>query len=145
MSTAVRKSPRLHGPAPGADSGGYRARGALAAMAATLLACYGTLAAIAFLSAFGIALSPDQAIWKGTIVVLALSTTASVAAGWRRHRSPLPIAPAIAGSALMSYLMLVHFDRALEALAFLLLGLAVLADRHLGARAGCAARRGADR
>jgi hypothetical protein len=119
---------------PGASGLGGRGRfAALFTLVLSLLACYGTLAALAALSALGVTLALDPGIWAGVIVLFAVLAAAAVALGARRHGSMLPVLPALAGVALLGYVMFGRFDRVLELVAFALLGAAVLWDYRLRA------------
>lgn len=120
--------------------GKARGRAGVLALVLALLACYGTLTLIAALSVMGIALSPDQIVLKSIIVACALAATASIGFGSRRHGSPLPLALAAGGAALLATLMIVGVDRALELLAFALLIIAVVLDSRLRARVCRAAK-----
>jgi hypothetical protein len=97
----------------------------------SVLACYGTLAAVAALSALGVTLALDESVWAGVIVLFAALAAAAVALGARRHGSVLPVLPAVAGVGLLGYVMFGAFDRALELVAFALLAAAVFWDYRL--------------
>jgi arsenite methyltransferase len=84
-----------------------RGLGGTAALALSIVACYGTLAAVATLSALGV----------------------------RTHGSAAPLAPAFAGGALIGYAMFGHYDRVLELAGFALLAAAVFWDFRLRSRA----------
>jgi hypothetical protein len=105
-------------------------------LALSLLACYGTLAALAALSALGVTLALNPVIWAGVIVLFAVLAAAAVALGARRHGSMLPVLPSLAGVALLGYVMIGRFDRVLEFVAFALLGAAVFWDYRLRVRTG---------
>lgn len=107
--------------------------GALA-LVLSLLACYGTLAAVAALSALGVTLALHEGAWAGTVVLFALLALAAVVAGRGQHGRLAPSLPALAGTLLLGYVMLVDFDRLLELAAFALLALAVAWDARLGRR-----------
>jgi hypothetical protein len=107
--------------------------GALA-LALSLLACYGTLAAVTALSALGVTLALHEGLWAGTIVLFALLALAAVVAGRERHGRLAPSLSALAGTLLLGYVMFVEFTRVLELVAFALLALAVVWDARLGRR-----------
>lgn len=107
--------------------------GALA-LVLSLLACYGTLAAVAALSALGVTLALHEGVWAGTIVLFALLALAAVVAGRARHGRLAPSLLALAGTLLLGYVMFVDFARLLELVAFALLALAVIWDARLGRR-----------
>ncbi len=104
------------------------------ALLLSLLACYGTLAAVALLSALGVTLVVNPGVWAGAIVLFAALATVIVGLGMRRHGSLAPLAPALAGTALLGYVMFASFDRALELIAFALLAGAVYWDYRLRGR-----------
>jgi hypothetical protein len=97
----------------------------------SVLACYGTLAALAAMSALEVTLALNPGIWAGVIVLFAVLAAATVALGARRHGSALPVLPAAAGVALLGYVMFGTFDRVLELVAFALLAAAVFWDYRL--------------
>lgn len=101
------------------------------ALVLSLLSCYGTLAAIAVLSALGITLSVPTGIWAGMILFFVLLTTLVVIRNGRRLGRTAPRVTALAGSALIAYAMLVDFDRIVELSGFTLLALAVGWDWRL--------------
>jgi ubiquinone/menaquinone biosynthesis C-methylase UbiE len=100
-----------------------RQRGVLGiAMAtASLLACYGTLAVLAALAMFGIALPIDSAAWAAVIAGLALVAPIGVALNRRWHGARGPLLLAITGAAMVLYVLLVAYDWRIEALGFLAL------------------------
>ncbi len=101
------------------------------ALLLSLLACYGTVAAVAVLSTLGVTLVVNPGIWAGAIVFFAALATVVVGLGKRRHGSLAPIIPALAGTALLGYVMFGSFDRVLELIAFALLAGAVYWDYRL--------------
>ena len=101
---------------------------AVVSLVAALLACYGTLALVGFLSVLGISMAINAAAWAGVIVVLAGLTALGVALGIRRHRQPAPFAVALLGFALIAWAMLGHYDRTLEIVGFALLAAATAWD-----------------
>lgn len=105
------------------------------ALVLSIVACYGTLAAVALLSALGVTLSVNTGLWAGAIVLFALLATAVVGLGFRRHHALAPLVPALAGTALLAYVMFVRFDRVLELVSFVLLAAAVYWDYRLRGRA----------
>ena len=124
------------GPAPRAAARGITTRRIAGpiALLLSLLACYGTLAAVAVLSALGVTLAVNPGVWAGAIVLFAALATVIVGLGMRRHGSVAPLIPALAGTALLGFVMFVSFDRALELIAFALLAGAVYWDYRLRAR-----------
>jgi NADH:ubiquinone oxidoreductase subunit 6 (subunit J) len=107
------------------------------ALALSVAACYGTLGAVAALSALGVTLAVDTRMWAAAIVLFAAIAAIGVGLGARAHRSAAPLAPAFAGVALVGYAMFGHYHRAIEVAGFALLGAAVLWDYRLRSRAQC--------
>lgn len=105
-----------------------RGLGGAVALGLSLLACYGTLAALAVLGALGIAVALNEAVWAGTIVAFAVLATVIVGLGLRTHRMPAPTLLAVAGTGLLGYVMFIRFDRGLEIVSFALLAASVFWD-----------------
>jgi predicted branched-subunit amino acid permease len=127
-------SPRIARARRPADAAGRSVWLSGAALALSMLACYGTLAAVIVLPVFGIALAPDDSWWSMAIVVPATLVVVALAWNARRDGSWLPVGLALAGTALLAYLMFWHMNKLLEVLAFTLLLAAVLAERRRCAR-----------
>jgi len=98
------------------------------ALALSVLACYGALAATALLSLAGITLAINPALWAGTIVTLGALATAAVAAGVHKHGAITPLGFALAGSAALVYVQFVDYKVGLELIAFGLLTAGVALD-----------------
>jgi len=103
-------------------------------------ACYGTLAALAMLSALGVTLVANDAAVAGIVALLAVLTAAVVGLGMRKHGSAVPVMPAAAGAALVAYAMLVNYDWRIELAGFVLLAAAVALDWRLRRHANAPAR-----
>jgi arsenite methyltransferase len=99
-----------------------------AALALSVLACYGTLAATTLLSLAGITLAISPALWAGTIVVLGGLAAAAVAAGARRHGGYAALGLAMAGIAALAYAQFVNYRMDVELAAFGLLAAGVALD-----------------
>lgn len=107
------------------------ARGKWLAPACTImavLACYGTLAAVALLSLMGITLAINEGIWAGAIVVFALLALTGLVLSWRQHRTLPPLLFGIVGVGLIAYTMSVSYSQPLEIAGFVLLVLAAFLD-----------------
>jgi SAM-dependent methyltransferase len=98
------------------------------ALALSVLACYGALAATLLLSLAGITLAINPALWAGTIVTLGALATAAVAAGVHKHGSYTPLGFALAGSVALVYVQFVDYKVGLELIAFGLLTAGVALD-----------------
>jgi len=94
---------------------------ALAAPVATVLslvACYGTLAAIGLLGALGISIALDEAVWAGAILVFAWLALLALLLRQRRHGRPWPIVLAAIGVVLITFTMTMTYERAIEFAGF---------------------------
>lgn len=98
---------------------------------AATLACYGTLMLIGALSLMGIALALHEGVWAGVTSAFALLAVAGVLMGYRRHRALAPLILALAGSALILWVMLGRYDRLMEAAGFAALVVAAAGDWRL--------------
>jgi energy-coupling factor transporter transmembrane protein EcfT len=98
------------------------------ATALSLVACYGTLAAVAFLGALGIGIALNEAVWAGAIVLFAALAVAALALRWRRHGRGLPVLLGGAGLALIVFAMYVSHSLPIELGGFALLCLGTWAD-----------------
>lgn len=110
-----------------------RRRG-LAGTAALLLSmatCYGSLAAAALLSAAGGGVAINSGAVAGIVVVLAGLAALAVASGARRHGAWLPFGLAVAGAAVLAWVLLARYDPVVELLGFALLAIAVAWDFRL--------------
>ena len=87
----------------------------------SVLACYGTLAAITVLSLLGISLTLNPRAWAAVIVALAAASALLVAANFMRHRIIGPPALAIAGVSLLGWVMYASYSRSGELVGFALL------------------------
>lgn len=115
-----------------------RGAGGVVALALSVLACYGTLAAVALLSLAGLAVEIPAAAWAGAIVAFAVLAVLAVAGGLRRHGRRAPLAAAVPGLAGLVYVQFGSYSLGLELVAFALLALGVALDvvarRRLEAR-----------
>jgi energy-coupling factor transporter transmembrane protein EcfT len=98
------------------------------ATALSLVACYGTLAAVALLGALGIGIALNEAVWAGAIVLFAALAVAALALRWRRHGRGLPVLLGGAGLALIVFAMYVSHSLPIELGGFALLCLGTWAD-----------------
>lgn len=104
------------------------------ATALSLIACYGTLAAVALLGALGVGIALNEAVWAGAIVLFAALAVAALVLRWRRHGRGVPVILSAAGLALIVFAMYVSYSLTAELGGFALLCLGTYADWR-GARA----------
>lgn len=102
------------------------------AAALSLVACYGTLAAVGLLGLLGITIAVNQALWAGTIVVFAGLTLAALLLRWYGHRRPAPVLLATTGLVLIAFTMLASYSRLQELSGFAFLVAGTLLDWRLG-------------
>ena len=84
------------------DKPGWLARGATGL---SLVACYGTLALVALLSALGVTLAINPHVWAAAIVIFAVVAVLGVGLGARRHGVWWPLILAAFGTALVAGVM----------------------------------------
>lgn len=111
-----------------------------AALAAAMLACYGTVAATALLSLAGITFTVGGGAVSAAILAFGVLAVIAVAAGVRKHGRNLPTAIALTGGAILMYAHLVRFSYAVELLGFSAIGLAIALDLRARRRAESGAR-----
>ncbi|WP_366555164.1 MerC family mercury resistance protein [Aquibaculum sediminis] len=109
-----------------------RAWAAPAATIMSLIACYGTLAAIALLGALGATIALNQAVWAGAIVIFAWLALLALLLRYRQHRRFLPIVIAAVGVILITYTMTISYDRIIELVGFAFLCGGTLLDLRRG-------------
>lgn len=102
-----------------------------AATAVALLSCYGVTALVTLLSLAGLSLSVREGPWAATIAAAAVLAVAATALNLPRHGRVWPLLAAGAGAAFIVYAMFGAYHAAIEALGFLLLVGAVIADLRL--------------
>jgi ubiquinone/menaquinone biosynthesis C-methylase UbiE len=105
----------------------WRLAGALS-LATAMLACYGTLAALALFSAAGIQLAVNETVWAGVVLLGAGLAAASVTLGAWRHADWRPVVPAVGGAAIVGWTQLVSYAPWLELAGFALLAAAVVME-----------------
>jgi len=105
-----------------------RSRLAPLATALSLIACYGTLAAVGLLGALGIGIALNEAVWAGAIVLSAALAVVALALRWRRHGRGVPVLLGGAGLALIGFAMYVSYSLPAELGGFVLLCLGTWAD-----------------
>jgi hypothetical protein len=104
-------------------------------LALSVLACYGTLAALALLSAAGVTLVINPAAWASVVVLAAGLAALAVVASARRYGGRLAAALAVAGAAIVAYTQLAHYDVWIELAGFGLLAAGVVFDLRRGTHA----------
>ena len=105
----------------------WRLAGAFS-LATAILACYGTLAALALLSAAGVNFVLNETVWAGVVVLGAGLAALAVCARARRYGGRLAAALALAGAGIVGYTQLVSYDLWIELAGFGLLAAAVVLD-----------------
>lgn len=93
----------------------------LAASLLAVAACYGTLAVLAILSFMGVSLTLHEGAWAGAIAFFALLALAGIALGRQRHGRSARTVLAMAGAALIVWVMFAQYDRLIELAGFALL------------------------
>jgi hypothetical protein len=102
------------------------------ATALSLVACYGTLAAIALLGALGVTIALNEAVWAGAIVLFAGLTLAILLVRRRRHGRLAPTALAGVGFLLIGVTMLVAYNQIIEFAGFVFLCAGTVMDWRIG-------------
>lgn len=102
-----------------------------AALAFSVLSCYGSLAAVATLSLAGVSVAMNEAAMAGAVVVFAALATLAVAAGGKHYRTRAPLGLVAAGAVLLASVMFNRYDAIAELAGFLLLAAGVLWDLRL--------------
>lgn len=105
---------------------------AAVATAFSLVACYGTLAAIAVLGALGVTIALNEAIWAGAIVLFAVLALVALLFRWRRHRQTSPIVLAGLGFLLIAFTMVISYERIVELAGFAFLCAGTFVDWRIG-------------
>lgn len=93
----------------------------MAGLVLALVACYGTLAAVALLPLLGVSLALNEGLWAGAIAVFSVLTTIAVGLGIRRHGALGPLVAALVGTGVILYALFIDYHMVTEALGFLLL------------------------
>lgn len=96
-----------------------------------IVACYGTILAIATLSSVGIVVTLHKGAWAGVISLLVLLALAGIWLGYRYHRRLGPIGFALAGAGLVLWAMLVHYNWLIEFVGLVVLAIATIVDWRL--------------
>lgn len=106
----------------------------LAALATTfsLIACYGTLAAIAVLGALGVTIALNEAAWAIAIVLFAALAFVALFFRWRNHRRIAPILLAGIGFLLIAFTMMISYERLIELVGFAFLCVGTFVDWRIG-------------
>ncbi len=94
----------------------------------SLVTCYGALALISVLGMLGIAITVDNSIWAGAIIAFAILAVIGLGVGFSCHRNLWPVIIGTVGAAIITYTMLMQYDRMVELAGFVLLSLAAVWD-----------------
>jgi arsenite methyltransferase len=95
------------------------------------ITCYGTLALVGLMSAFGVSMAVNEGLWAGSIIAFALMATAVIALGMRKHHSIKPVLISLVGSGVLIYTMYLNYNMVTEFIGFLILALATWFDYDL--------------
>lgn len=104
------------------------------ATALAIATCYGTLVLISALSLLGITLAAHEGAWAGAVSLLALLAAVGVLLGYHQHRALAPLTLALAGAALILWVMFGRYDRIMEIAGFAALAVAAVWDWRLKAQ-----------
>ena len=102
------------------------------ATALSLVACYGTLAAVALLGALGVTIALNEAVWAGVIVLFAGLTFAALLVRRRKHGRLAPVVLAGIGVLLIGFTMLISYARVIEFAGFVFLCAGTVLDWQSG-------------
>lgn len=103
-----------------------------ATAALSLVACYGTLAAIGLLGALGVTIALNETFWAGAIVLLAGLTCVALILRRQLHGRTAPLALAGVGLVLIGFTMFVAYERLVELIGFACLGAGTFLDWRIG-------------
>lgn len=106
----------------------------MAGLTMALLACYGTLAAVALLTLLGVSLALNETIWVGAIVLFTILTTAAVIGGMRYHRSSAAAILAVVATGVIMYALFIDYHMLTELAGFVMLAAAAGYDIFLRRR-----------
>ena len=104
-----------------------------------VIACYGTLAAVALLSLIGINIHLDEALMVKLVSGLLLLALAGMGHSFSMHRHPGPLLLSIVSATVLIWVFFVSHTKALEMSGFAMLLLASLWDWRLK-KQSCAGR-----
>lgn len=89
-----------------------------------VVACYGTLAAVALLSFVGITVDIDEATLVKLVTVVLVLALLGMGHSYRAHRHPGPLVLAVVAAALLAWVFFGRYSKALELAGFAVLLLA---------------------
>lgn len=102
------------------------------ATALSLVACYGTLAVVTLLSALGVTIALNEAVWGGAIVLFAGLTFVALLVRRRKHDRLAPVALASIGVLLIGFTILISYARLIELVGFVFLCTGTVLDWRNG-------------
>lgn len=105
---------------------------AAVATAFSLVACYGTLAAVVVLGALGVTIALNETIWAGAIVLFAALALVALLLRWRRHHQTAPIVFGGIGFLLIAFTMVISYERIIELAGFAFLCTGTFVDWRIG-------------
>lgn len=97
----------------------------------SIVACYGTLAAVSILGVFGVTLNIHEGAWAGVITLFGWLVPLGMIFNARSSRAIGPLLTASGGAVLITWVMFMTFNRVVEILGFVALLSAIVWDRRL--------------
>jgi arsenite methyltransferase len=94
----------------------------------SIIACYGTLAAIAVLGLLGFSITLNESLWAGSIILFALVSVLGLSISLRVHHNLSPLLIGCLGTGLIAYVMTIEYHLTIEIFGFVILCSAVLWD-----------------
>lgn len=94
----------------------------------SVVACYGSLAAIAGFGLLGVSFTLNEPLWAGVIILFALVSVFGLFIGRGRHHNLSPLLFGCMGTGFIVYVMTIEYHLIVEIFGFLLLCTAVLWD-----------------
>jgi len=117
------------------ESGNKLSRVGSATSLLAVTACYGTLAAVALLSAVGVSIEIDEGFMVKMISGLLFFALAGMVYSYSLHRHPGPLSLSIASAALLSWVFFGSYSKPLELTGFAALVFASVWDFRVKKRA----------
>lgn len=100
----------------------------------SIVACYGSLALVGALSLMGVTMTLHEGARAAVIVILVWIAVLAMGVNLKRYRNPGPFILSDMGALLVSWVMLVDYNRPMQTSGFLMLLAAAFWDRQLRRR-----------